>query len=250
MTIGLGENQTNPEQTVNAMILGVHTRTLLGNTDETLSEAEATNAIVKLSGTLTQDVSVFLPDQDKTYLIKNDTSGAYTITIKNPSGGSGVVLDQGAFMMMYCDATANEIYAAEAVATVPSILANKTLTDPIIADATMNGYGEAATAVAISSGTLTLDLADTNFFTVTLTENISTIVFVNVPSGKVVPLTIEFTQDGTGGHTVNGWPTAVKWSGAATPTITAAANAVDVISGYTRDGGTTIRLDLSMEDSK
>jgi hypothetical protein len=110
---------------------------------------------------------------------------------------------------------------------------------------------EAMGTADLTGGDLTLDLATGNHFAVTLTENVTSVAFSNVPaSGQYVPISIEFTQDATGGRTVAGWPAGVKWPGGTVPTITVAADAVDVIKGYTRDGGTTWRLAREHEDSK
>lgn len=112
-------------------------------------------------------------------------------------------------------------------------------------------FKEAHNAPTISAGAVTFDLALSNNFAVTLTENITSITLANPPaSGKWGAISIEFTQDATGGRTVGGWPSSVKWPGGTAPTITSAANAVDVVSGYTRDGGTTYRLGLAFGDSK
>lgn len=113
----------------------------------------------------------------------------------------------------------------------------------------LTSFTERYSEVTISSGAVTFNLDNANVFLVTLTENITSITFSNVTSATVMPITIEFTQDATGGRTVTGWPAGVKWSGGSAPTITATAAAVDVIAGYTRDGGTTIRLDRAMENS-
>ena len=110
---------------------------------------------------------------------------------------------------------------------------------------------ETAGTSSFSAGTLTLDLSTGTNFAVTLTANVTTITISNVPStGQYVPIVVEFSQDATGGRTVTGWPSGTKWPGGAAPTITATANAVDVISGYTRDGGTTYRFARAHTDSK
>lgn len=112
-------------------------------------------------------------------------------------------------------------------------------------------FKEANNAPTISAGAVIFDLALSNNFAVTLTENITSITISNPPaSGKWAAISIEFQQDATGGRTVGGWPASVKWPAGAAPTITAAANVVDVISGYTRDGGTIYRLGRAFEDSK
>jgi hypothetical protein len=50
------------------------------------------------------------------------------------------------------------------------------------------------------------------------------------PAG-VCNLTLRLVQDGTGGRTAT-WPATVKWVGAAAPTLTTTANAVDIVSFY------------------
>lgn len=110
---------------------------------------------------------------------------------------------------------------------------------------------ETPVSVSISSGAITLDLSAGNFFYVSLTANVTSISISNVPAtGNVAHVILEFTQDATGGRTVTGWPASVKWPGGTAPTITSAANAVDIISGYTRDGGTKYRLARAHPDSK
>lgn len=102
----------------------------------------------------------------------------------------------------------------------------------------VQGYTERSAAVS-SSGTATLDLSTGRLFAVTLTAN-TTIAFSNVPPAGVTSCTVELIQDATGSRTVT-WPASVTWAGGAAPTISSAANAVDVVTLYTRDGGTTWR---------
>jgi hypothetical protein len=102
--------------------------------------------------------------------------------------------------------------------------------------------------VSSAANVLDLDLSHSNNFATTLTENITTVNFNNVPAGPaLVPFTIEIIQ-GAGPFAIT-WPAAVKWPGASAPTLSAGPADVDVIAGYTRDGGTNIRLAFSMEDS-
>lgn len=89
-----------------------------------------------------------------------------------------------------------------------------------------------------SGSTHTLDLATGTVHQLTLTDD-CTLSFSNVPSGGFA-ITLELAQDGTGDHTVT-WPAAVTWAEGTAPTLSTAANAVDVITLYTPDGGTTWR---------
>lgn len=87
------------------------------------------------------------------------------------------------------------------------------------------------------TGSVTADYSLGNFYSGTLTGNV-TFTFSNPPaSGLLGVWTFELTQDGTGGRTVT-WPAAVKWPSGTAPTLSA-ANKVDIITLYTRNGGTT-----------
>jgi hypothetical protein len=93
------------------------------------------------------------------------------------------------------------------------------------------------------SGTSTLDFNAANAFYGTVTGAVS-IAFSNVPSsGKFVFGLLEITN---GGSNVS-WPGYVKWPGGSTPILT--TSGVDLITLYTRDGGTTWRATLAQENS-
>ena len=113
-------------------------------------------------------------------------------------------------------------------------MADTVLSRPAIID-----YGITHTAPSSSSGTLVLDMALGNSFSVTLTENVTTVTLSNPPAtGTFGELVVLFTQDGTGSRTVT-WPASVNWPGGTAPVITAAAASVDQVVLNTRDAGTT-----------
>jgi len=64
--------------------------------------------------------------------------------------------------------------------------------------------------------------------TLTLTAN-ATLTFTAPVGG--CNLLLRLVQDATGTRTVT-WPATVKWAGAAAPTLSTAANAVDIIAFY------------------
>jgi hypothetical protein len=113
----------------------------------------------------------------------------------------------------------------------------------------MVGHTESANSVVSSSNVATLDVANNNYFYTTLTENITTVTLSGLPAtGKFVSWAWEITQDaGASGYTIT-WPAAVVWAGGTAPTLTATASAVDVISFWTRDGGTTVYGSVSGQD--
>lgn len=76
----------------------------LTSADVTLTDDQARNAIITLTGTLTGNRALIVPTRTKIYVIYNNTSGAFTATVKT-SGGSGIAVPQGGRMVVYCDGT-------------------------------------------------------------------------------------------------------------------------------------------------
>jgi hypothetical protein len=73
-------------------IAGYETVALNATTGATLTFSngalsDGKNAVIELTGTITGNVSVIIPDGiEKTYLVKNNTTGAFTVQIKTTSG--------------------------------------------------------------------------------------------------------------------------------------------------------------------
>jgi hypothetical protein len=93
---GLWGDITNTNLTiVSQAITGYESVTLNATTGATLAftngaTSNGKNAVLNLAGTITGNVDVVIPDGiEKTYIIKNATSGAFTVTVKTTSG-SGV----------------------------------------------------------------------------------------------------------------------------------------------------------------
>jgi hypothetical protein len=111
--------------------------TLVMSNSPTLSNAR--NAVLNLTGTLSGNVSVTVPDSiEKTYLVNNQvTHGAFTLTFKTVSG-TGIKLAQGNRYVLYSDGTNVNLISMEqtwrtvtAAATVQpgsAILANTATT--------------------------------------------------------------------------------------------------------------------------
>lgn len=97
-----------------------------------------------------------------------------------------------------------------------------------------------AGTVTISAGAVTIPFDGVQ--RITLNANITSISFSNLPpSGECRFVIVELVQDGTGGRTVSGWPSAVKWANNDTaPTITSTANKIDRLQFYTTDNGNKI----------
>ena len=93
------------------------------------------------------------------------------------------------------------------------------------------------------TGTVTMDLDAANAFWGTATGTI-TFAFSNVPpAGDAVFWTLEIINGGS--QTLN-FPAAVNWPGGSPPAFTSAGT--DIITFYTRDGGTTVHAAAAMLD--
>lgn len=98
------------------------------------------------------------------------------------------------------------------------------------------GGWDLAVPLSSTAGEVMLDLTVPSGFIITLDEDITDLIFANIPSGKYVVFAISFIQDGTGGWEIT-WPASVQGT-PAQPNAT--ASSVTVMSFATWDGGTTI----------
>jgi hypothetical protein len=113
---------------------------------------------------------------------------------------------------------------------------NKTLTKPVLEGSVQN------LTAATDAAVVTLDLSDSNVFSVTLAGNRTL-----SPSNQTVgqPFMVRLTQDVTGSRTVNWWDT-IRWTGGNAPTLTTTPSSTDVfgfictsddgLGNYTYDG--------------
>lgn len=65
---------------------------------------EARNQVIVATGTNTAQRDIIAPLAEKTYLVKNSTTGGYAIRIKG-SSGSAVTIPNGIIAQVYCDGT-------------------------------------------------------------------------------------------------------------------------------------------------
>jgi microcystin-dependent protein len=106
-------------------IAGTHTVNVTTASNITLTSTngvtdEASNMILKLSGTPTADIDIIVPNKSKLYVIDGTAFlGSFTITIK-ASGGTGVsftTLEKG---LIYCDGTDTFLIGEPNVTSIPS----------------------------------------------------------------------------------------------------------------------------------
>ena len=75
--------------------------------DVTLSVAESENDILEFTGALLANINIYVPAIAKKWTILNNTSGAFTVTMKVNSSpvDAGVAIGQGTRAIVYCDGT-------------------------------------------------------------------------------------------------------------------------------------------------
>lgn len=96
---------------------GMLSKSVAGGADVTLTTAEAANTFVDFTGTLTANINVIVPATSKRWVVRNSTSGTYTLTVKTASG-TGKAITQGKAGELWCDGT-NVLLATDAIDGVP-----------------------------------------------------------------------------------------------------------------------------------
>jgi hypothetical protein len=104
-----GNNTNTNLQTVDAFTAGYLSKDVAGSANVTLTSnnadptAESSNKVIEFTGTLTGDITVFIPAVENNYIFFNNTSGAFTLTVAPTGHGSnGSVITQGAHTVQYC----------------------------------------------------------------------------------------------------------------------------------------------------
>ena len=119
--------------------------------------------------------------------------------------------------------------------------------DQVAKEIILKDYAETDVAVTSSSGVVSIDLANGNTGTITLTENITDIDFTNVPANGVSTFTLQITQD-TSDRTVainavtvnGGGNVTAKTAGGAGFTMSTGSGAIDLVTFLFVDAGTPL----------
>lgn len=103
---------------------------------------------------------------------------------------------------------------------------------------TAGGSDRSTVSALATSGSVAVDYALGDYFTMALSGNVSGFTFTNLPgAGKGATLMIRITQDSTP-RTV-AWAPSFKWAEGVPAAVSAGAGAVDVLAITTFDNGTT-----------
>ena len=109
-----GDKTNNNLGVLDAFAGGYLSKSVAGSADVTLTTAnasataESSNKVIELTGTLTGNITVFIPAKENNYFIYNNTAGSYTVSIA-PTGhtANNTPIAQGAKTLVYC--TSNRV---------------------------------------------------------------------------------------------------------------------------------------------
>lgn len=128
-----------------------------------------------------------------------------------------------------------------------SFTAAQNFSDNLVTRASFKDTSARTKSLGNISGAVAIDYTEGHLQYGTVNNNISGITVSNwPPTGDLGTLTIEITQDGTGGRTL-ALGAAYKTVGGAGITLTTTAGAVDKLRLETRDAGTTIHAFLNAD---
>lgn len=132
------------------------------------------------------------------------------------------------------DAIDGDLHGVKTTADAALPAGGGTMTGPLVAQA----YSVTRVAKGNVSGAVSLDLSLGNYFTMTVTGDISGISFTNVPvSGQATPIILEITNGGA--HTIT-YGSAFKFPSGTAPVLT--SSGVDILGFVTHDAAATVRM--------
>lgn len=114
--------------------VGITSKTLTSS-DVTLTNSEASKDVIVLSGTLTANVNLIVPVFVKSWIVANNTTGAFTVTVKTASGTGGLVT-QNTSRVFYGDGT--NVYGVNTLASTQAQVGTGTDTQTFLTPKTFN----------------------------------------------------------------------------------------------------------------
>jgi hypothetical protein len=141
--------------------------------------------------------------------------------------------------LLYGDLKWHAVLAGTGVSAVFTKTGGANLDTSRLGVAIPMGLGSTVTALSIVSGVVNVDCSLGDYFTLSLTTNVSSLTFSNLPAagiGRTLSVTIK--QDATGGRTF-ALPSAFKGIGGSDTAVQSAPNAVTKLSIETVDAGAT-----------
>lgn len=203
--------------------------------------------ILNINGTLTANRQVIVPEgtdgggaaavvaRTKLYLCANNTSGAFTVTVKT-SSGSGVVIPQGAAVWVYSDGTdvlpthaltADSATSADGATDADTLDGVAASAYALLAGTSPFTRAQKTTRVALTSATsISLNASLSNAYSLTLVHNAT----LGAPSSPVDGQTLRIAiKQGAGGPYTLAYNSVWTFPGGSVPSLTATVGAVDYL---------------------
>ena len=132
-------------------------------TDNSGSTDQSRNAALEFAGTLTALVTITVPSEQKTYFVRENTSGSFGVQMKTV-GGTALSLQQGVNIFVACDGTS--IYKVDTPVSVSNFTAN--------------------TLIATSITTSILDATDINATNISATDIVTSIIGTSIMNATYI----------------------------------------------------------------
>lgn len=145
-----------------------------GSSNVTLTASESANQLQEYTGTLTGNINVVVPTANGIFYVFNNTSGAFTLTVKT-AAGTGITVDQTDRAILYCDGTNVVSAVSGSSGTVTSIATSSDMVGgPITSSGTLS-----LSTTGVSAGTYQSGLSVTSVGRVTGVDEVSLANFID-----------------------------------------------------------------------
>lgn len=195
---GSGENANTWGDILNANVIELADEAIAGYTVVSVSAGEeiltanngtvdqSRNATLEIAGTLTDNVTVVIPAKEKTYFIRENTTGSFNTFLKT-AGGTAVGIQQGTNIMVATDGTT---IVTSGETSVANFTANALTVTGNVSVATLVASGNVSVNSAAVTGNVSVAsvVASGSITAATLVGNGAGITGLNIlPTGAVLP---------------------------------------------------------------
>lgn len=155
-----GTNTNDNLSTLDAFVNGFESISVAGSSNVSISLSspegqasdQAANKVIELNGALTGNIYVFLPETQSNYLIYNNTSGSYTVTmaVQTHEANGEAVISQSAWHWVYCEGSAGYAVKEAELGTNASAITSGTLSIDRIANGSLTNAKLDNSAITIN----------------------------------------------------------------------------------------------------